>query len=88
MVKIANVSNPAAWGAEVTTDDGTRMQFAQPRGTATVLFAIHSNGEWCPARPVDVPARFGPHEFRKWAEVRSWVDAFVNAGRDEATDDE
>ena len=60
-IKLTNVSNTAAFGAEWTTGhNGNRFQLVTPRGTAELFFGVLSEGstEWRTTRVVD-PSRFG-----------------------------
>ena len=59
-MKISNVSNIAAIGAEWITGDGTRCQLVSARGSSVLTLGMLSAGEtrWMSAT-VDKPERFG-----------------------------
>jgi hypothetical protein len=77
-VNYRNVSNPAAFGVEWTTQD-TRHTLVNPRGTTALWLGMHHDGRWS-RLDVLAPSRFGlstpPRSFATFLTV---VRAYVQA---------
>jgi hypothetical protein len=80
MVKLTNVSNPAAFGAEWVSDDGIRHQIVQARGTGRVYFGTKlADGTQWTQTSIDRAERFGFDPSGKSLKIfLSAADAFVN----------
>lgn len=81
-VKLANVSNPAAFGVEwVAGETGNTYQLVNPRGLDSLHFGVKRAGSdrWVTTRVVD-PSRFGmteaPKTFKAFLAI---AEAYVNA---------
>ncbi len=77
-IRYVNVSNPAAFGVEWTTEDN-RFTLVNPRGTAALWFGAYHDGRWWHMDVVD-PSRFGltdpPTSFQAFMTiVRAYVEA-------------
>ena len=81
-IKLTNVSNPAAFGAEwVNGSNGNRFQLVNPRGTTRLDFGVRSEGvtEWRTTRVAD-PSRYGMNRPpRTVIEFLAIADRFVNS---------
>lgn len=60
-IKVINVSNLAAFGAEWTTETGARWQLVNPKGTDSLTFGVLPAGanRWVHGGAVADPERFG-----------------------------
>ena len=79
MARFANVSNPAAFGAE-WTDGESRYQLCTPRGTASLIMGFWNaeQGRWYNTS-VAAPERFGMAGApRNWREFSAIVTAFID----------
>lgn len=74
-IRFQNVSNPAAFGVEWTSEEsGTRFQLVNPRDTMSLAFGMRraGNDRWSTTVVVD-PSRFGmtapPRTFAQFREI-------------------
>lgn len=89
-MRIINVSNPAAFGAE-WTQGGSTYQAVNSLGSNNVfLYLKRADGTWYPwGGALANPERFGwTGPAATWAQFRDFVTAFVAAGTEseESTD--